>query len=452
MHAPRVASCVFALNAAVVLMVGAATPITPVPAPAAERIATVQVRVAPDHRDWTYQLGETARFRITVTADNEPVEGVTVSYTVGPEMMPAPTKTATLPLDFLVIDGGTMNEPGFLRCVVTAEVRGKTYRGLATAAFAPEKIAAFTREPEDFEAFWNASKDELAKVPMDARLTLLPDACTAKVNVYQVSFRTIGPNWTAAPSRIFGIYCEPKEPGKYPALLRVPGAGVRPYFGDKGMAERGAITLEIGVHGVPVNMAQEVYDQLYAGGLAGYWLFNLDDRNAYYYRRIYMGCLRANDFLTSRPNWNGRDLAVAGASQGGQLTLVTAGLDPRVTAISVTHPAFCDVAAELHGRAGGWPHPFQPDANGNPSHHATPDKIATATYYDAVNFARRVRVPGLFMWGYNDEVCPPTSLFAAYNVVTAPKELNLLLEVGHAYPPEQGERISAWLAQQMGLK
>ncbi|HUL53274.1 MAG TPA: acetylxylan esterase, partial [Opitutaceae bacterium] len=52
-----------------------AIPIAPVPPQATLRAATVQVRVAPDHRDWTYQVGEPARFKITVTADNEPIDG-----------------------------------------------------------------------------------------------------------------------------------------------------------------------------------------------------------------------------------------------------------------------------------------------------------------------------------------------------------------------------------------
>jgi cephalosporin-C deacetylase-like acetyl esterase len=272
------------------------------------------------------------------------------------------------------------------------------------------------------------------------------------VNVYHVSFRTVGPTWTAVPARIYGILCEPKAPGHYPAVLKVPGAGVRPYSGDKELAARGAITLEIGVHGIPVNLPQETYDVL-AAALNGYWFYNLDDRETFYYRRIYLSCVRANDFLTSREMWDGKNLLVMGSSQGGQLSIVTAALDARVTGLAVTHPAFCDVAAELHGRAGGWPHPFQPDpASGKPSAQATPAKIATATYYDTVNFARRLKVPGYYTWGYNDDVCPPTSTYAAFNVITAPKELGLTLELGHSYTPEQYEATNAWVLRTLGLK
>jgi cephalosporin-C deacetylase-like acetyl esterase len=431
----------------------AGTPILPVPAVAAFRAASVQVRVTPDHRDWTYQLNEPVKFRVLVTADNEPLDHVTISYQVAPDMMPATPKTAPATLEGVVIEGGTLAQPGFLRCVVTAEVAGRTYRGLATAAFAPEQIAAMQGEPPDFDAFWQAQLAELAKVPLEPQLTLVPDACTDKVNVYHVSFRNVGPSWAPVPSRMFGILCEPKAPGRYPAVLRVPGAGVRPYFGDKDLAARGVITLEIGVHGIPVNLPQSVYDVLYAGALNGYWTFNFDNRETFYYHRIYLGCVRANDFLASREMWNGKDLVVLGASQGGQLSIVTAALDPRVTGLSATHPAFCDVAAELHGRAGGWPHPFMADpVTGRPSPQATPAKIATATYYDTVNFARRLKVPGFYIWGYNDEVCPPTSTFAAYNVITAPKKLAVELEQGHSYPPEQGAILSDWLGEFLGLK
>ena len=426
-------------------------PVAPVPPGADLRAATVKVVVAPDHRDWTYKLGEPARFAVSVTADSEPIDSATVTYSVGPDMFPGEKKTAALPPSGLTVEAGTMNVPGFLRCIVTTRVAGRTYRGLATAAFAPEQIKATQVEPADFDAFWAAGKAELEKIPLEAKRTLLPDACTSTVDVYHVSFRTVG-NGGGNQARIYGILCEPRAPGHYPAILKVPGAGVRPYFGDTEMASKGAIVLEIGIHGIPVNLAKEVYDQVYAGALNGYGLFNFDDRDHYYYKRVYLSCVRSNDYLTSLPNWDGKQLVVMGASQGGQLSIVTAALDPRVTGLSATHPAFCDVSSELHGRAGGWPHPFMPNPDGSPSLQATPAKILTATYYDTANFARRIKVPGYYNWGYNDEVCPPTAAYAAYNLVTAPKTLGLTLELGHQYTPEQADAINGWVTRFLGIK
>ena len=58
--------------------------------------------------------------------------------------------------------------------MATAEVDGKKYRGLATAGFAPEAIKPTVEDPPDFDAFWTASKEALAKLPIDAKLTPCP--------------------------------------------------------------------------------------------------------------------------------------------------------------------------------------------------------------------------------------------------------------------------------------
>lgn len=428
-----------------------ATEITPVPGFAQRRLAGVKVQVTPDRADWTYAVGEPAKFRIAVLADNHPVPGATVTYTIAPEYTRAEPITQTVPPEGLVVDAGTMQEPGFLRCIAETEVAGRKVRGLATAGFSPEKIVPYQTDPEDFDAFWQKGRAQLAKVPLEPRLTLMPEACTDLVNVYHVSFRTIDVGWSG-PARIYGILCEPKAPGRYPALLRLPGAGVRPYSGDKSTAARGIITLEIGIHGLPVTQPKEVYDQLYAGALHGYWLFNLDNPETYYFRRVYLSCLRANDFLTSLPQWDGHNLLAVGSSQGGQLAIVTAALDERVTGLVSVHPGFCDVTAEyLHRRATGWPRPFRTEEL-NASPHATAAKLRTASLFDTVNFARRLRVPGYYTWGYNDEVCAPTSLHAAYNVITAPKTLELTLELGHAYTAEQWDAMQAWIGRAVGLK
>lgn len=66
-----------------------------------------------------------------------------------------------------------------------------------------------------------------------------------------------------------------------------------------------------------------------------------------------------------------------------------------------------------------------------------------------VNFARLVNVPGRYSWGYNDETCPPTSMYAAYNVITSPKSLDLFLDTGHWTYPEQTEKMNTWLLEQL---
>lgn len=398
----------------------------------------VKVIVAPDRDNWTYKVGEKAKFTITVLKDGNPLKNVKVRYEIGPEKMPAQKKEdVTLAKGTLTVDGGTMKTAGFLRCMAIAEVDGVEYKGLATAGFDPLNIAPTVENPSDFVIFWEQAKAEAAKIPMDARMTLIPERCTEKVDVYHVSFQNF-----RLKSRVYGILCMPKKEGKYPALLKVPGAGIRPYYGDIATAEQGIITLEIGIHGIPVNLDPGVYADLAGGALSGYQYFNLDNRDAYYYKRVYLGCVRANDFLVNLPQFDGVNLGVAGGSQGGALSIITAALDPRVKYLAAFYPALSDVTGYLHNRAGGWPHTFSSNML---ALNNLKEKKETIRYYDVVNFARQVKVPGFYSWGFNDETCPPTSMYAAYNVINAPKELYLALETGHWTYPEQREAFNNWI-------
>lgn len=403
----------------------------------------VKVIVGADHDDWTYKTGETAKFNVMVIRSGNPVKDAVVSYKVGPEKMD-PTmqeENVVLKKGTLTINGGTLKSPGFLRCEVVATVDGKEYRGLATAGFDPLSIKPTVDNPADFVEFWDKAKQENAAVPIDAIMTLLPERCTEKVNVYHVNLQ----NYRRG-SRFYGILCVPKAEGKYPALLRVPGAGVRPYNGDVATAEKGIITFEVGIHGIPVDLELPLYQALGAGALNRYFTFNLDDKDAYYYKRVYLGCVRANDFLFSLPQFDGVNLAVTGGSQGGALSIVTAALDPRVKYLAAYFPALSDMTGYLKGRAGGWPHIF--DKN-HVAVNNTKAKLETVSYYDVVNFARQLKVPGFYSWGFNDEVCPPTSMYSAYNVITAPKELHVALETGHWTFPEQREWGDTWLLERL---
>ncbi|MFS6554792.1 acetylxylan esterase, partial [Parabacteroides distasonis] len=97
--------------------------------------------------------------------------------------------------------------------------------------------------------------------------------------------------------KVYGILTVPVKPGKYPALLRVPGAGVRPYGGDIYTAGKGAIVLEICIHGIPVTMQQSVYDDLHNNALDGYWESNIDNRDKNHYKRVFIGAIRALDYI-----------------------------------------------------------------------------------------------------------------------------------------------------------
>ncbi len=392
----------------------------------------VQVVVTPDHADWNYKTGDKAEFTVTVLRNNVPLEGIEIKYTIQPELMPTMEEgKMNLKDGVAIVKAPRFKTPGFLRCTASVEVDGKTYSSYATAAFEPEKIQPSTTLPADFLAFWEKGKQELAKVEMKPVMKLMPERCTDKVDVYHVGINNI-------KGKIYGILCRPKAEGKYPAILHVPGAGIRPYFGDVAGAEQGFITFQIGIHGTPVNLDPGVYTDLAAGALDGYPAFNLDDKDFYYYKRVYLGCVRAVDFIESLDCFDGKTIGVTGGSQGGALSIITAGLDSRIDYLAAFYPALSDLTGYLNERAGGWPHLFK---NGFTN---KPEKVETSKYFDVVNFARFVKVPGWYSWGYNDNVCPPTSMYAAYNVIPGKKELHVFQETQHWTFPEQNELKNDW--------
>jgi cephalosporin-C deacetylase len=397
----------------------------------------LEISVIPDRADWTYKTGQNVEFSVSITQSGVPISLENVRYVVMEEKMD-PIKEGKLNLKEgkAKLDKFTMSKPGFLRCEVYATVNGKEYKGLGTAAFEPDKIKPTVEMPRDFEKFWEEGKAELAKIPIDYKMVHLPEKSSELVDVYHVSFQNI------RNSRIYGILSIPKGGGKYPAILSVPGAGIRPYSGEITKAMRGAITLQIGIHGIPVDMPQEVYNNLMSGALNGYWNFNNNDKDLYYYKRVYLGCIRAVDFLVSLPQYDGKNLAAQGGSQGGALAITTAALDSRIKYLAAVYPALSDLTGYLKGRAGGWPHVF---GSQNIIYYNRPEVIETLSYFDVVNFARILKTPGFYTWGFNDETCPPTSYYSAYNEIKAPKEVFIVPETGHWTYPEQQKKVDDWI-------
>ena len=404
----------------------------------------IQVNVVPDHQDWTYKVGETATFRISVTKSATPLAGAVIDYEAGPEMYQDVKKTAVVLKDGTLTVKGKMTKPGFYRVDVKTTIGGKEYKGACAAAFSPEQLKPTTVNPADFDQFWQNAISEARHTDLNPTKRLLPERCTKDVNVYEVSFQNV--RWG---SRTYGILCEPVKPGKYPALLRVPGAGVRPYGGDIYTASKGAVTLEIGIHGIPVTMQQSVYDDLGQGALSGYWEFGMDNRDKSYYKHVVLGCIRALDYIEQYTPWNGKELGVTGSSQGGFLSLATAGLDRRITFYAPVHAALCDHTASLKGVACGWPHYFYWNKG-----KGMEKQIETSRYYDGVNFARRIinAQTGWFSFGYNDDVVPPTTAWATYNIVKGPKSITPYQQTAHFWYQEQWDEWENWLLTQMNIK
>ena len=367
----------------------------------------------PDHADWLYKTGERAKVEVTLCKYGIP-QNVTVDYEIGPDEMP-PTDKGCVQLKGgrATIDMGTMKQAGFLDLRLRATVNGQPTEHHVKVGFSPEQLKPYTKNPQDFDDFWAKNLEQARKTPVTVSVEPAPQYTTDDVDALLVKLRT------DKRHSIYGYLTKPKRVGKYPVVMTPPGAGIKTIKNvNDDYCRQGLIRLMIEIHGLNPTLSDDTFQEISStfSDENGYVQNGLDDRDNSYLKHVYVACVRAIDYLTTLPEWDGQNIIVQGGSQGGALSLITAALDKRVTACVANHPALSDVAGYQDGRAGGWPHM-------NRQHNMlTPQKVQTLQYYDVVNFARRIECPVYLTWGFNDNVCPPTTSYIVWNLITAPKE------------------------------
>ncbi len=402
----------------------------------------VTVQISPDSENWTYETGDDVEFTISVVRSSIALKNVEVSYQWGPELrQPVESGTINTGKGYNTLKLKGMKQPGFMTLRASVEVDGRRYSNYINVGFEPEKITGTVKMPADFDEFWAKAVSDAQKVPLDPMMTYLPDRSTNTVDYYHVRFNNNRPG-----IYVYGILCVPKdrEGKKLAAVMNPPGAGVKTIMGDPAYAEQGVVSLAIGIHGIPLLHESTIYRNLNNNGLGAYSTSGIDDRDKYYFKHVYTGCVRAIDFLISLPYVDAERIGVHGGSQGGALTIVTAALDHRVKYISANYPALCDIAGAYYGSASGWPKILN-----DPNETNREKKVEVVSYFDVVNFASRVKAEGFYCLGYNDQTCPPTTTFAAYNNVKAPKQLLLPLDCAHWQYPEHSAQMRTWLIEQL---
>ncbi len=156
---------------------------------------------------------------------------------------------------------------------------------------------------------------------------------------------------------------------------------------------------------------------------------------------MYLRDARAIDYITSRPDWDGKTLVIIGTSMGGQQSLVTAGLrNSKITAVIVNVPSGADTNGDLNGSRAGYPNWRTSD----------PKVAETSLYFDTVNFASKIKAPVLAGIGYIDTTSPPAGIWRAMNQIPGRKEIVGMVESDHnnRTPEKQLEfvaRSKVWL-------
>lgn len=325
--------------------------------------------------------------------------------------------------------------PGFYR--VKCEFQRETGEEVSTASmilgYQPEEITTELTRADDFDQFWKETRQALASIAPQYQLMPKPELDSATHEVYEVAMHSLG------DVRVRGWYERPKADGPVPALLRVPGYSQN--MQPSGTSDPIAVfSFNVRGHG---NSQQDV-----SGTPEDFWTRGLDDKQGYYYQGAYADCVRAVDFLASRDEVDRSRIAVTGGSQGGGLSLVTAGLDDRISLCAPYIPFLCNW--DRYFKTSDWPE-INTWVKSQP-HRSWEKMLHTLSYFDALNFTDRIRCPVFLGLGLQDDVCPPVTIFAVYNKLEAPKDFRVYPHAGHWVDAPYYEERRDWIVKHFEIQ
>ena len=286
--------------------------------------------------------------------------------------------------------------------------------------------------PADFDGYWRATLDELARFPAAPEVTEIPLRSTDFATAYGVRLTSIG------PYRIFGYLSIPRGDGPFPAKYFLPRYGsvtdLVPQGSANGQREQ-YVTFSICVRG------QRLADQPYAASFPGLLTDGIADAASYVYRGIVADCCRGLEYLAGRPEVDGARVAAIGTD----LALTTAALCPQVTHV-VCAPTLCYAAADLASRTGAYP--LEEINDYLRLHPSRRDQVAdTLSHFDLRWFAPQVAATTLVMAGADGAALDATALDPMVQAIRGDCQVHKSEHSGY----KDGVYSEEWLTRQFGL-
>jgi cephalosporin-C deacetylase len=278
-------------------------------------------------------------------------------------------------------------------------------------------------EPIDFDAFWNETLSQTRAYPLKPRFEPI-ETDLKFLDAFDVTYNGYG------GQPIKGWFLLPRNrPEPLACVVEYIGYGGgrgHPYdwllWGNIGYAH-----LIMDVRGQGSTWRSGDTPDLETDGgnpqIPGFMTRGVLDPHNYFYRRVFSDAVRAVEAARSHPSVDGKRVAVLGGSQGGGIALAAAGLVPDLAAVMPDVPFLCHIrhATEITDS-----YPYGEIQNYCKIHREKIETVfSTLAYFDGVNFATRAKSPALFSVGLMDEICPPSTVFAAYNYYGGKKEIKI---------------------------
>ena len=287
----------------------------------------------------------------------------------------------------------------------------------------------------DLDRFWEETLAQAATVPFNVETRPL-EYPADKAGIYELSYD----GWGGA--RIKSLFILPAGGGPFPVLVYY-----NPYNYLLGYPYQflhwtlqGYAVLAVSVRG---QLGGSTDVSTYEGGHTRGWMTaGILDPYSYYYRGVYVDCVRALDILAERPEVDAERMAVVGLSQGGGLSLAVAALSARPCLCMAEIPYLCHIrrGVDLAERP--------PYLEIREYVRFYPDRLEqcfrTLSYFDNLNLCTRITCPTLMNVGLLDDICPPSTGFAVYNHLTCVKEMVVYPYHNHEFIPPQVEKQMVW--------
>lgn len=297
-----------------------------------------------------------------------------------------------------------------------------------------ERYSGRNPRPPDFDAYWARALAELDAV--DPKPELVPAKVQAPfAECFHLYFRGV------RGARVHAQYVRPKQPGRRPALLNFHGysSNCGDFVHKLAWAARGFAVAALDCRGQG-GLSDD------PGGVRGTTLHGhivrglSDEADNLLFRHIFLDCVQLARVVMGFDEVDATRVGARGASQGGALTLACAALEQRIRLLAPVYPFLSDyqrvwemdLAAEAYGELREF---FR---RHDPTHERIEHWFTRLGYIDVQHLAARVRGRTLMAVGLRDKICPPSTQFAIYNKLTAPKERVL-------YPDFEHEQLPGWL-------